>query len=115
MKEQHLPSYCPSKRGKSQEADKVIHQFKFCMLFFFFIACTSAPSDDNSLPLSLYLQPQSIEATPVGGYKVNILYPGQGTGLGLSLSYDIIKAHGGELRFESGKNMETIFYIYLKK
>ena len=26
---------------------------------------------------------------------------GQGTGLGLSLSYDIIKAHGGELRVET--------------
>lgn len=27
---------------------------------------------------------------------------GEGTGLGLSLSYDIIKAHGGELKVESG-------------
>ena len=26
---------------------------------------------------------------------------GQGTGLGLSLSYDIIKAHGGELKVET--------------
>jgi two-component system, NtrC family, sensor kinase len=28
---------------------------------------------------------------------------GQGTGLGLSLSYDIIKAHGGELKVKTRK------------
>jgi signal transduction histidine kinase len=38
---------------------------------------------------------------------------GQGTGLGLSLSYDIIKAHGGEIRVESkeGKGCEFIINI----
>ena len=38
---------------------------------------------------------------------------GQGTGLGLSLSYDIIKAHGGELKVETQENEGTIFTIQL--
>lgn len=38
---------------------------------------------------------------------------GQGTGLGLSLSYDIVKAHGGELKVETkeGKGSEFIISI----
>lgn len=38
---------------------------------------------------------------------------GQGTGLGLSLSYDIIKTHGGELKVESSDSSNTIFTVTL--
>jgi signal transduction histidine kinase len=38
---------------------------------------------------------------------------GQGTGLGLSLSYDIIKAHGGELRVVSTNGQGAEFIIIL--
>ena len=40
---------------------------------------------------------------------------GQGTGLGLSLAYDIVKAHGGELRVETkeGEGTSFIFIIPL--
>jgi len=38
---------------------------------------------------------------------------GQGTGLGLSLSYDIVKAHGGELRVESQGGQGAEFIINL--
>lgn len=38
---------------------------------------------------------------------------GQGTGLGLSLSYDIVKAHNGELTVESKEGEGTKFFIQL--
>jgi two-component system NtrC family sensor kinase len=38
---------------------------------------------------------------------------GQGTGLGLSLSYDIIKAHGGEIKVQSEEGAGTEFIIML--
>jgi len=38
---------------------------------------------------------------------------GQGTGLGLSLSYDIVKAHNGKLNVETNENEGTTFIILL--
>jgi signal transduction histidine kinase len=38
---------------------------------------------------------------------------GQGTGLGLSLAYDIVKAHGGELRVETKEGEGATFTIGL--
>ncbi len=38
---------------------------------------------------------------------------GEGTGLGLSLSYDIIKAHGGEIKVESENGIGSRFMIKL--
>ena len=42
---------------------------------------------------------------------------GQGTGLGLSLSYDIIKAHGGEIKVETkeGEGAEFVITCRVKK
>ena len=39
---------------------------------------------------------------------------GEGTGLGLSLSYDIVKAHGGELSAETAEGEGTTFFIKFK-
>lgn len=36
---------------------------------------------------------------------------GQGTGLGLSLAYDIVKAHGGKLRVETKEGEGSIFIL----
>ncbi|HWN89097.1 MAG TPA: ATP-binding protein, partial [Chitinophagaceae bacterium] len=38
---------------------------------------------------------------------------GQGTGLGLSLSYDIVKAHNGELKVETNEGQGSAFIIFL--
>nr|MBP6215587.1 HAMP domain-containing histidine kinase [Chitinophagaceae bacterium] len=36
-----------------------------------------------------------------------------GTGLGLSLSYDIVKAHGGELTVKTEERIGSTFIIHL--
>ena len=36
---------------------------------------------------------------------------GEGTGLGLSLAYDIVKAHGGEIKLQSRDNEGSTFII----
>ena len=38
---------------------------------------------------------------------------GQGTGLGLSLAYDVVKAHGGEIKVETKENEGTNFVVQL--
>ena len=38
---------------------------------------------------------------------------GQGTGLGLSLAYDIVKAHGGEIKVETKEGAGSQFIIQL--
>lgn len=38
---------------------------------------------------------------------------GQGTGLGLSLAYDILKAHGGEIKVETKEGEGSEFIILL--
>jgi signal transduction histidine kinase len=55
-----------------------------------------------------------------GSIKEKIFQPffttkptGQGTGLGLSLSYDIVKAHGGEIRVETKEGEGSEFTILL--
>lgn len=39
--------------------------------------------------------------------------PGVGTGLGLSLSYDTVKRHGGVIEAESGTGRPTVFSVWL--
>jgi C4-dicarboxylate-specific signal transduction histidine kinase len=38
---------------------------------------------------------------------------GEGTGLGLSLAYDIVKSHGGELKVETDDEKGAVFIIQI--
>jgi len=38
---------------------------------------------------------------------------GHGTGLGLSLAYDIVKAHGGEVKVETKEEISSEFIVSL--
>jgi signal transduction histidine kinase len=40
---------------------------------------------------------------------------GEGTGLGLSLAYDIVKAHGGEFKVNTKEGEGTTFILSLKQ
>jgi signal transduction histidine kinase len=78
---------------------------------------TKSPSGDLRVELSVQDNGNGIPDS----IKEKIFQPffttkptGSGTGLGLSLSYDIIKAHGGTLEVESEEGKGTTFYIYLK-
>ena len=59
----------------------------------------------------LFNSPLGVRAQPFFTTKPT----GQGTGLGLSLSYDIIKAHGGEIKvtIEEGEGAEFIIQLLL--
>jgi signal transduction histidine kinase len=57
-------------------------------------------------------QPSSIPERAGAGFFTT-KPTGQGTGLGLSLSYDIVKAHGGELKVETKENEGTTFTTQL--
>ncbi len=92
-----------------------------------FQACATDGIEKPTVTVSTNLLPEGIEISVKDNgtgipddIKDKIFQPffttkptGQGTGLGLSLSYDIVKAHGGDLKVESGENEGTTFKIIL--
>ncbi len=78
----------------------------------------SAESTHESVILKIWNNGTAI--SPIA--RVNMLTPffttktvGEGMGLGLYLSYNIVKAHGGEIWFESSEDRGTAFFIKLPK
>lgn len=59
----------------------------------------------TTFPIKIWLTGQ---ACPVESFR-------RGTGLGLSLSYEIIKAHGGEIKVETKEGEGREFTIQLPK
>ena len=81
------------------------------------LVIVSTKSHSNSIEISVKDNGDGIPAH----IKDKIFQPffttkptGSGTGLGLSLSYDIVKAHGGELKVESGDGQGSEFIILLQ-
>ena len=77
---------------------------------------TKSPSGDLGVEISVQDNGSGIPDS----IKEKIFQPffttkptGSGTGLGLSLSYDIVKAHGGELRVNSNEKSGSEFIIHL--
>jgi signal transduction histidine kinase len=50
---------------------------------------------------------------PKSCIKCISLLTGQGTGLGLSLAYDIVKAHSGEIKVKSKEGSGSEFVVVL--
>lgn len=80
------------------------------------ISITTQKTDNNQIKISIKDNGPGIPEA----IKDKIFQPffttkpnGQGTGLGLSLSYDIVKAHGGELTVDNNKDEGSIFIIEL--
>ena len=79
-------------------------------------AVTKSPSGDLGVQISVQDNGSGIPDS----IKEKIFQPffttkptGSGTGLGLSLSYDIVKAHGGKIKMETNEGFGTEFTIFL--
>ncbi len=89
-----LPVFCLSQNGKPFESEPDSYRVEI-----------SVKDNGNGIPqkgIDKIFQP-FFTTKPTG----------QGTGLGLSLSYDIIKAHGGEIKVETKDGEGSEFVIQL--
>ncbi len=80
------------------------------------VSITTQQTENNQLQIAIKDNGSGIPDT----IKDKIFQPffttkptGQGTGLGLSLSYDIVKAHGGELKVETKEGEGSTFIIQI--
>lgn len=65
------------------------------------------------MPLKIYMKFFQPLSEQIRAGRFTTKPTGQGTGLGLSLSYDILKVHGGKLEVHSEAGTGTTFTILL--
>jgi ligand-binding sensor domain-containing protein len=71
MKALHLPFNYAYKMTMRTTTSQFFGKIHFILLLLLFAACNRSPKDDGATPVPIFAQPQTIAASPEGGYAIN--------------------------------------------